>query len=486
MKTKLLGIISSMAIVVVMTTVLCAPVLAASHAANGENVFPATGKWKSFSICYDHSVWPKMTEWEDSLTKVKCTNEDGTYKYDNWGDIVYQTKGVDYATEGFVVNEDVINDYNNKNYEIPKINSSDPDSVVTNDYLDDYGYSYPDFKCHVVDSGWDGNYYTSRITGVSSLTGDNQWGLTNETTGIPCEFGRLYVIKFKIASTLRVNTNNINNPIYEPYVKHISFKAYDYQSSGGPAAEFSEAQGATKQGMIELTPSTDKDHLNWKEVSATFQIPADKAAWSNGKDKGSTTKMGVLFAMGAFLKTYPKEVAMKGDIYLKDMEILAQDQFAANYYNGSKLVKKIYYNTGETIDKVAMKKKGYTMVGYQYKNGTAFDMATPMEKDIDLYPRWTKTKGPAKPVFEAKSRKSKKCTVTIDEDSAGSGFEAQYSLKKNMKKAKIKNIGSSKTGKISGLKKYKVYYIRTRAYNKDSAGNKVYGAWTSTRTFLSR
>jgi len=58
------------------------------------------------------------------------------------------------------------------------------------------------------------------------------------------------------------------------------------------------------------------------------------------------------------------------------------------------------------------------------------------------------------------------------------GYQIQYSLKKNMKKAKIKNVSASKSKvTIKKLKKKKTYYVRVRAY-KNIKGNKYFGAWS--------
>ena len=59
------------------------------------------------------------------------------------------------------------------------------------------------------------------------------------------------------------------------------------------------------------------------------------------------------------------------------------------------------------------------------------------------------------------------------------GYEIQYSLKKNMKKAKTKSVASSKKKlKVKKLKAKKKYYVRIRAY-KVINGKKQYSAWSA-------
>ena len=48
--------------------------------------------------------------------------------------------------------------------------------------------------------------------------------------------------------------------------------------------------------------------------------------------------------------------------------------------------------------------------------------------------------------------------------------------------AKTKNVASSKNSYvITGLKKGKVYYVKVRAYKKNSAGKKIVGAYSTVK-----
>lgn len=63
--------------------------------------------------------------------------------------------------------------------------------------------------------------------------------------------------------------------------------------------------------------------------------------------------------------------------------------------------------------------------------------------------------------------------------SGADGYQIQYSTKSNMKSAK--NVSSSKTTTISKLSKGKKYYVRVKAYKKDSTGKKVAGKWSKVK-----
>lgn len=60
------------------------------------------------------------------------------------------------------------------------------------------------------------------------------------------------------------------------------------------------------------------------------------------------------------------------------------------------------------------------------------------------------------------------------------GYEIRYAANKKVRKPKRKTTGS-KTLTVKKLKKGKTYYVKIRAYRTDSAGKKVYGAYSKTR-----
>ena len=74
----------------------------------------------------------------------------------------------------------------------------------------------------------------------------------------------------------------------------------------------------------------------------------------------------------------------------------------------------------------------------------------------------------------------KRGMVTCSPVKGDSGYQIQYSLKKNFAGAKIKT--TTKTSqKISGLKKGKKYYFRVRAVVKAN-GNVYYSGWSNKKS----
>ncbi|MGN0142050.1 MAG: fibronectin type III domain-containing protein [Roseburia sp.] len=80
------------------------------------------------------------------------------------------------------------------------------------------------------------------------------------------------------------------------------------------------------------------------------------------------------------------------------------------------------------------------------------------------------------------NEKGKKAKVTFKSISGAKGYEIQYSTDKNFKNAKTKNAGSKSTSvTLSSLTKNKKYYVRVRGFKYNADGDKVYGAWSSSK-----
>ena len=88
-----------------------------------------------------------------------------------------------------------------------------------------------------------------------------------------------------------------------------------------------------------------------------------------------------------------------------------------------------------------------------------------------------------KPTLKSAKKKGKVLTVKWKKVSGVTGYQIQYSLKKNMKGAKTVTVkGAKKTSrKIKKLKKNKKYYVRLRAY-KGNGKNRVYSKWTKIKS----
>ena len=356
-------------------------VVSAAHASNGADV-ATNAKVSSFSILTeeDGGVWKK------ALENIRSD------KYPNG-----QVAGKDFVTEGWLTDQN------------GKISTSNMEMFVKN-------------------TGWDGEY--NKFT--NALVGDNPWGLTMTVSDIPVELGRNYTISFKIKSTLKGTVTNEETKEEKTVdSKHILFKAYDQKSKGEPSVNFTSISGATSGGYI-----TVKNGDDYKTVTATVKIPDTRKAY--GGDV-----MGLKFALGAFIKTFPEEVNMKGTVYVKDLKVIAGNQYTVKFTNGSQSQAK-YVNAGSQVTPASFSKKGYTLAGFKNKATGA----------------------------------KKKATVRYKKVKNAAGYQIKYSAKKNMKGAKTKTTTKVKYT-IKKLKSRKFTYVQVRAFAKDSTGQKVYGKFSA-------
>ena len=71
----------------------------------------------------------------------------------------------------------------------------------------------------------------------------------------------------------------------------------------------------------------------------------------------------------------------------------------------------------------------------------------------------------------------------IKKDGSERGFRFRYATNANMKSAKYKTTGLAKNVYTkTGLKKGKKYYVQVRYYYYDSTNQKVYGAYSESKT----
>ncbi len=162
-------------------------------------------------------------------------------------------------------------------------------------------------------------------------------------------------------------------------------------------------------------------------------------------------------------------------------------KFNANGGSVSTASMKVTY--GKKIGKLPKATKtGYKFTGWytKKKNGKKVKASTVVKtaSNQTLYAGWKKEAATtkvklAKPVVKKISGMKKKISVTVKTDSKATGYELQYSVKKNFKGSKVTSI-PVKTGRkvVSGLKAKTKYYVRVRAYAKGTDGNTVYSKYS--------
>lgn len=127
----------------------------------------------------------------------------------------------------------------------------------------------------------------------------------------------------------------------------------------------------------------------------------------------------------------------------------------------------------------------YTFSGWYTKKsgGTKItaNSAVKITKNTTLYAHWKKVSVSKTSISKLQNLSGKKLKVTAKKVSGVKGYQIRYSTKSNLKSAKSV---TSKTNAITAKKltKGKKYYVQVRAYKVDSAGKKVWGKWSKTKT----
>lgn len=128
-------------------------------------------------------------------------------------------------------------------------------------------------------------------------------------------------------------------------------------------------------------------------------------------------------------------------------------------------------------------KKGYVFGGWysdsKFKKAVK-SIAKTSEKNVTLYAKWTKVTVSKATLRSLVNMKSLKIVASFNKISKVKGYQVVYAT--NSKFSKSKSIFTTKTSfTLSKCKKGTTYYFKVRGYKLDSAGNKVYGSYSSTK-----
>ena len=185
-------------------------------------------------------------------------------------------------------------------------------------------------------------------------------------------------------------------------------------------------------------------------------------------------------------KTTIKAIAVKDTYWNSDQTSKTVDGrvYTVNFKsNGGSSVSKQYVQYNKVIKKPSNPKRSkYTFVGWytDSKLTKAWDFNTKIKSGKTLYAKWKKISLKQAVISKVQNVSGKKIKVTVKKVSGADGYQIQYSTKSNMKSAKT--VTSSKTTTtISKLSKGKKYYVRVKAYKKDSNGKKVAGKWSKVK-----
>lgn len=140
-----------------------------------------------------------------------------------------------------------------------------------------------------------------------------------------------------------------------------------------------------------------------------------------------------------------------------------------------------YYN--EKVNLKSASKKGYVFKGWytDSKYTKRIKQSQRAAKRILLYMKWQKVTVKKSAIKKMKAVSGRKAKVTVQKVDGAAGYQIVYSTDKQFKK-NVKKVTISGTSKTLGkLAKGKTYYVKVRAYKKDSTGAKVYGSFSSAK-----
>jgi uncharacterized repeat protein (TIGR02543 family) len=91
-------------------------------------------------------------------------------------------------------------------------------------------------------------------------------------------------------------------------------------------------------------------------------------------------------------------------------------------------------------------------------------------------------KTPEKAVIRSvENKKGNKIKVIIKSMADVTGYEIKYSTNKKFTKKTTKTLQTTKTTQTLKNLKKKTYYVKARAYQTDSVGNRTYGTWSKVK-----
>lgn len=125
-------------------------------------------------------------------------------------------------------------------------------------------------------------------------------------------------------------------------------------------------------------------------------------------------------------------------------------------------------------------RKKYTFEGW-YAGTTAYDFAAPVTADLTITAKWAKVSVSKAKLSSAKNSKKKTLVVKAKKTSGAAGYEYIIATDKKFKKNVKKSTTTKTSVRFKKLKKGKTYYVKVRAYKKDSANSKVYGSYSAVK-----
>lgn len=224
---------------------------------------------------------------------------------------------------------------------------------------------------------------------------------------------------------------------------------------------------------------TNGSVITWESSNPSIIAP-------NGKVNRPTYRQGdatvtLTATITAKQQDDPADIRVRDQIRTKIFQVtvekLAQEKFTVTFDSkgGSKIANQIILN-GNKADAPRKNpaRKGYLFAGW-YNGNAKYNFNSAVTRNLTLTAKWTKVtvKAPSKPTLKYKKSK---LTITVKKVSGAAGYQVVYSTDKKFKKKVTKKDITGKTLTIKKPKKNSTYYVKVKAYKKDSTGKKVYSS----------
>ncbi len=127
-------------------------------------------------------------------------------------------------------------------------------------------------------------------------------------------------------------------------------------------------------------------------------------------------------------------------------------------------------------------RRNYTFAGWYKDSRYRSRVRTLTGGNYTLYAKWKKVKVSRASIKSLKRRSARKARVYYKKVSGAKGYQIAYSTNRKFKKKQTKyKTTTARSKTLTRLKKNRTYYVKVRAYKKDSTGKKVYGKYSKVK-----
>ena len=127
-------------------------------------------------------------------------------------------------------------------------------------------------------------------------------------------------------------------------------------------------------------------------------------------------------------------------------------------------------------------RRKYTFVGWYKDSQYRSKVSVLSGGNQILYAKWKKVKVSKSSIHSLKQKSNRKLRVRYKKVSGAAGYQIAYSTKRKFKKRTTQyKTTRLRTKTLTRLKKGQWYYVKVRAYKKDSTGRKVYGKYSKVK-----